>query len=478
MGKVFPKIKDLRKILNITFILLITYPIFASAALAETNLVLNPSFENGTTTPLNWIFVTQNANTPVWDTISYTGSKSVKISISGTINRISGYPKSGLITVQSLTTYVVSAWGKTSGIGGSNTPAVRVVELDANKIFLKQTNLPVFGRGTNGWTQKTSEFTTGSASKYIYVYANIWNGYGTFWMDDVTVSLKNPPTPASTATPAPTPASTLTPPPTSNVLNGWRSSAYGYQTAASPNYWVNVARAIAAKHGGQPAGIWLVGETDGDPTTGTLLYMPSSSSYSNIRFEGGDIAEPYLAAFDKYGIKVILQVEPMNADINTLIDIIMNRYKNHSSVIGFGVDNEWYKTCTDGCKTTAAEVTAWNNKLHSINPDYVLMIKHFDPAKLPTGIPTDVLVVSDDEQNGDINTIVAEHKEMAGIYLNNRFGAQIGYPSDKNIWGNMDDPVKTLGDAVESGIRRDISIFWVDFSISQVFPKAKYDITP
>ena len=94
LRKVFPKIKDLRKILNITFILLITYPIFASAALAETNLVLNPSFENGTTTPLNWIFVTQNANTPVWDTISYTGSKSVKISISGTINQISGYPKS------------------------------------------------------------------------------------------------------------------------------------------------------------------------------------------------------------------------------------------------------------------------------------------------------------------------------------------------------------------------------------------------
>lgn len=265
-----------------------------------------------------------------------------------------------------------------------------------------------------------------------------------------------------------------TPKPT--VYAGWRSSAYGYQIASPPSYWVNVAKAMASKFpDSTPGGIWLVGETDGDPATGTLLYMPSTGSYPDIRFQGGDIAEPYLAAFDAAGVKVILQVEPMNANINTLIDIVMNRYKDHPSVIGFGVDNEWYKTCADGCKATSAEVISWNNKLHSINPNYILMIKHFDEAKLPTGIPADILVICDDEQNGNLATLVSEHVAMENQYPNNPYGAQIGYPSDNRIWGSMSDPAKQVGSAVQTAIGRPISVFWVDFSITTLFPPLQYN---
>jgi hypothetical protein len=261
-------------------------------------------------------------------------------------------------------------------------------------------------------------------------------------------------------------------------LAGWRSSAYGYQTGSPPSYWINVAKDISSKFPGTtPGGIWLVGETDGDPATGTILYMPSSGTYSNIRFEGGDIAEPYLTAFDNAGVKVILQVEPMNADVNTLIGIVMNRYKNHPSVIGFGVDNEWYKTCSEGCKATAAEVTSWDNTLHAINSNYVLMIKHFDEAKLPTGIPADVLVVDDDEQNGNLNTLVSEHVAMASHYPNNPYGAQYGYPSDSNIWSSMSNPVKQIGDAIKTALsNRIISVFWVDFSIKTIYPPATWNV--
>ena len=260
-------------------------------------------------------------------------------------------------------------------------------------------------------------------------------------------------------------------------LAGWRSSAYGYQTASPPSYWINVANDISSKFPGtSPGGIWLVGETDGDPATGTILYMPSSGTYSNIRFEGGDIAEPYLTAFDSAGIKVILQVEPMNANVSTLIDIVMNRYKSHPSVIGFGIDNEWYKTCSEGCKATAAEVASWDSQLHSINPNYTLMIKHFDESKLPTGIPADILVVDDDEDNGNLNTLVSEHVSMASTYPNNPYGAQYGYPSDQGIWGSMQDPVKEIGDAIKDALSpRAISVFWVDFSIQTVYPPSTWD---
>jgi hypothetical protein len=69
---------------------------------------------------------------------------------------------------------------------------VRVTELDANQQWLRQTNLPDFGRGTNDWTQKTVDFKTGPDTSYLYVYANIWNGTGTFWVDDVELKEKTP----------------------------------------------------------------------------------------------------------------------------------------------------------------------------------------------------------------------------------------------------------------------------------------------
>ncbi|MCX9081916.1 MAG: carbohydrate binding domain-containing protein [Candidatus Methanoperedens sp.] len=198
--------------------MLLTHPFFTSSALADTNIVLNPSFESGTTIPLNWAFVTQNGNTPVWSTGSHTGLRSIKIAVSGTTNRISGYPQSDSIPAEPLTTYTASVWGKTENTGGSNTPAVRVVELDANKKFLRQINLPVFSKGTNGWTQKTVEFKTESTTKYIYIYANIWNGYGTFWMDDVTVSSKSSSTATPIPTPVPTPGHTPIPAPVKTTL--------------------------------------------------------------------------------------------------------------------------------------------------------------------------------------------------------------------------------------------------------------------
>jgi hypothetical protein len=253
------------------------------------------------------------------------------------------------------------------------------------------------------------------------------------------------------------------------LLAGWRSSMYGYQQEQPPSYWVDVAKDISSKFPGTtPGGIWIVGETDGNGP-GTILYMPSSGSYQNIKFEGGDVSEQYLNAFDSAGLKVILQVEPMDADVNMLIDIVMNQYKHHPSVIGFGVDNEWYGTCRDGCEATASEVTSWYNHLHSINPNYILMIKHYEESKLPTGIPTDILVVCDDEENGNLNTLLSEHEAMANRFSNNPFGAQYGYPSDENIWSSMQDPVKQLGDAIQERVGKPISLFWVDFSIQQLY---------
>lgn len=153
------------------------------------NLVKNPSFEESIVTVENWDLNILNDNYPTVDSsVKHSGSHSIKIHIPGTVNKNSGYPESDLIKVDPLSKYVVSVWGKTENCGGSNTPAARVLEYDKDMIQLKQTNiLPVFGRGTNDWVKRSIELKTTATTAFITIYANIWQGYGTFWIDDVEV---------------------------------------------------------------------------------------------------------------------------------------------------------------------------------------------------------------------------------------------------------------------------------------------------
>ena len=161
--------------LYMTFAVLLTLPGLSLAAPADENLIANPGFEYGNILPLKWTFVTNNGNTPIWDTVSHKDLRSVKISIPGTSDSKSGYPQSKLITAIPLQFYSFSAWGKTENAGGTSKPAVRVVELDASKKYLRQTNL-VFSKGTNDWKKQRMEFRTLSNTAHLYVYANIWGG--------------------------------------------------------------------------------------------------------------------------------------------------------------------------------------------------------------------------------------------------------------------------------------------------------------
>jgi hypothetical protein len=56
--------------------------------------------------------------------------------------------------------------------------------LDTNGKWIRQTNL-VFSKGTHNWTQKQTKLKTDNNTRWVFVYANIWDGYGTFWFDDV-----------------------------------------------------------------------------------------------------------------------------------------------------------------------------------------------------------------------------------------------------------------------------------------------------
>lgn len=189
-----------RGIIIISCISLVLFTIaFGTHALATTssedNLVANPGFDNVTDSiPLNWTLIS-GAGTVAYDAVEgHDNPGSIQIDVPGTEDAKSGYPKSDLIDAQPDTLYTFSAWGKSIAVDGTNAPAVRVVELNSTGGWITQHNLG-FSRDS-GWEQKQTTFITNPNASKLYVYANIWNSYGTFFVDDIYLSNEsttNPP---------------------------------------------------------------------------------------------------------------------------------------------------------------------------------------------------------------------------------------------------------------------------------------------
>lgn len=200
---------NVKKIGLIIFVVIILLSILLIYSLlpnfTPTNLVVNPGFESGSMKPVNWTFVTNDGNTPAWDNVSHSGTKSIKISMLGTTGRGSGYARSDLIKAEPEKYYTFTAWIKTEN-DKHDGPAVRIVELDSDMNWLRQTNL-VVDKATNGWIQKSIDFQTNPNTTYFYIYANIWKGYGTFWVDDISLILrKTAPMPSVEIVPSREPA--------------------------------------------------------------------------------------------------------------------------------------------------------------------------------------------------------------------------------------------------------------------------------
>ncbi len=247
-----------------------------------------------------------------------------------------------------------------------------------------------------------------------------------------------------------------------------------FPTAA---YWANTGKAIAGKFSGtSPAGIWIVSIFEDTGFT-TLNFPSNGRAYPHIGFTPEDQNEDFLTRFDNAGIKIWLQVEPGSANIDTLISVVLNRYKHHPCVRGFGIDVEWYQwdaTNTDGKKVTNAEAQKWEQAVQAIDTSYTLFLKHYNTGWMPSSYRGKILFV-DDSQDFTWSTkpfeeLVAEYKTWGKKFSPSKVAFQFGYEADSVWWRNYSDPVKTIGSSLFSGIANCFGVFWVDFTITRVFP--------
>lgn len=155
--------------------------------------IKNPGFERDAdrdNKPDGWRLDMDNGRVDwSWDsTTAHSGTCSAKISVPGPCNVRSSYLKSEIIAVTPSTGYSISFWAKTRGCGGNGKPTIRVVELDSSNRWILQHNAEL---NSVDWSKGTLNFVTVSNCAKIYIYANIWDGYGTAWVDDISLKRMN-----------------------------------------------------------------------------------------------------------------------------------------------------------------------------------------------------------------------------------------------------------------------------------------------
>ena len=269
-----------------------------------------------------------------------------------------------------------------------------------------------------------------------------------------------------------------------SVYTGFRASRlyhiYPDNKFPPKEYWLKVGNGMADKfENAQPAGIWIVGlyMNSGHVSLG---FPSPGGEYDKIDFANEDLNEDYLTYFDENDIKVWLQVEPGSANIDTLMMLVMDRYKHHPSVIGFGIDIEWYKADIEyeGAKVTDKEAEHWDTTLRIIDTSYTLFIKHYNTDWMPPNYRGNIFFVDDSQIFNNLQQMVHEYIDWGETFAPNYSGFQFGYNADRHWWSDFDDPPKTIGQALFDNIPECKGVFWVDFTVTEIFPLSipAYDV--
>jgi hypothetical protein len=251
---------------------------------------------------------------------------------------------------------------------------------------------------------------------------------------------------------------------------GFRYSPYGPSYDPGVEYWARVGQEMVSRFpGSTPEVIWIVSVVEGQ---GTRLTFPGNSPDPNITFSEVDENQATLTLFDQLGFRVWLQVEPGDASVEKLFDLILARYGSHPCVVGVGVDVEWHHSFQkpEGTPLTDEEAASWLKAARMHGEQYRLFLKHWETDMLPPSRREGLLFVDDSQKFTSLDKMVAEFAEWGHHFAPAPVAFQFGYPDDKKWWGIFDDPPKVIGDAILAAVPNTAGLYWVDFTVLQVFP--------
>ncbi|HEY0592243.1 MAG TPA: hypothetical protein VGF40_10785 [Thermoanaerobaculia bacterium] len=268
-------------------------------------------------------------------------------------------------------------------------------------------------------------------------------------------------------------ASSPAPSPRRDLGAGFRWSMYGPDYEPAPEYWAMVGFDMARRFpGSHPETIWIVSRMDGE---GTLVNFPVETTDPYIRGTAADGNEAMLRLFDRLGFRVWLQVEPAQADVEGLIDLVLTRYAHHPSVVGLGIDVEWYKSTEkpEGHAVSDEVAAAWLAAVRRHDPGYRLFLKHWEQGKLPPTLRDGLVFVDDSQILPSLEAMVAEFERWGKHFAPAPVAFQFGYDSDRPWWGRLSDPPSAIGNAILARVPNAAGLYWVDFTVLEVFPPGR-----
>jgi hypothetical protein len=278
---------------------------------------------------------------------------------------------------------------------------------------------------------------------------------------------------ANAAKPTPTPTPTPTPEP---LRAGLRASNYGISPFPSPTWWVSSINSMASRFPGSVGEqIAVVVEVSGGGGRGKCwahFPQPATGTWPNVTWDDVDLFEPAFDAFDSAGIRVWLQVEPARCEVPMLIDLLYQQYGHHPSVIGFGVDVEWYRKdlARFGKPVTDAEAQAWVAQVQGHAAGDLVFLKHWLTEKMPATYRTGLVFIDDSQGHGSLANMVSEFSVWGQTFAPSPVGFQYGYKSDKGWWDDFADPPSAIGNALLSAIPNTRDLVWVDFTAYDIWP--------
>ena len=251
---------------------------------------------------------------------------------------------------------------------------------------------------------------------------------------------------------------------------GFRFSSYGPPYDPGVEYWRSVGDGMAARFPGSvPQGIWILGVISGQ---GTFVSFPTGIDDKNVYDFPVDTNDPIFDLFDKTGIQVWLQVEPGMAPVEDLIHALLKQYKHHPSVIGVGVDVEWHQSyeTPEGKAITDEVAKNWVTAARSHGEQYRVFLKHWEIEKMPPTYREGLVFIDDSQGFDSLEKMTAEFQAWGEAFYPAQVGFQFGYPQDKQWWRELNDPPKEIGEAILEVVPNCEGLYWVDFTIFDIFP--------
>jgi hypothetical protein len=239
-----------------------------------------------------------------------------------------------------------------------------------------------------------------------------------------------------------------------------------FMTLADENEWANAILNVSGRFlDAKPWVTWAVG----DLKDATALPV--------------DVHEKYLAHMDKLGVEVYIEIWPSGKPVPELIDTWLGKLKHHRCVAGLSVDMEYHRG-----RVSDELAKLWDEKVKSHNPNYRLMLKHWDAAYMP---PTyrgkgDLIFVNDSSE-ASIDALNTEFAAWAKQFAPSAVAFQIGYPADEDGmdgskdkgWWKLNDPIKDWGEALLAKIDtkdQEIGLIWVCAKSAKTY-NTKWDLT-